>query len=113
MAGGHESHPTAAAGLRLEGSVDQSVSDISCAGDLLVGGNILDGREVRASGSIHVRGVVQASLVVAGGDLRADGGISGRDKGSCRAGGQLHARYITNATAESAGDMFVSAEILN
>jgi uncharacterized protein (DUF342 family) len=51
--------------------------------------------------------------VIAAGDLRADGGISGRDRGSCRAGGELHARYITNATAESASDMTVIAEVLN
>lgn len=105
--------PPGAGPRRIEGSIDLSVGDVSCGADLWVGGNVLDGREVRAPGSIHVRGVIQASLVVAGGALRADGGISGRDKGCCRAGGELHARYVTNATAESAADMVVRAEVLN
>lgn len=105
--------PSSSGPRRIEGSIDLSVGDLSCGADLWVGGNVLDGREVRASGSVHVRGVIQASLVVAGGLLRADGGISGRDKGCCRAGGSLLTRYVTNASAESIGDMTVLTEVLN
>lgn len=105
--------PAAPAERRITGSVDRSSGDIACAGDLSIEGNVLDGREISAGGTIHVQGAVQAATVLAGRDLRVDGGISGRNKARCRAGGALTARYIASATIDAAGAVTVLAEILN
>ena len=75
----------------IQGTVGQSTGDIDYEGDLRVDGNVLDGRTIRARGSIHVGGVVQAAQVTSGADLVAAGGILGRDKAQCIAeGGSPH-----------------------
>ncbi|MGA2230988.1 MAG: FapA family protein [Tepidisphaeraceae bacterium] len=102
-----------AAAHHVKGSVDLSLGNLDCEGDLVVDDNILDGREVRAAGSVRVAGVIQAAIVHAGGDLRALGGITGRDKADCRAGGEIHARYIVKAKVQADGDVHVETEILN
>ena len=51
--------------------------------------------------------------VSVGGDLCADGGISGKGKGRCCVSGATYARYVTNATVESKGNLTAQSEISN
>ena len=97
----------------IQGTVGQANGDIDCEGDLRVDGNVLDGRVIRARGSIHVGGVVQAAQVTAGADLVAAGGILGRHKAHCIAEGNLTARYIARAFVKAGADIRIEGEIEN
>jgi uncharacterized protein (DUF342 family) len=98
---------------RIEGDVDKRTGDVECDGDLEITGSVADGMSVRACGSIRVGGAVQAASVTAGGDLIITGGITGRQKGTCKAGGEIRAKYISNATVEADGNVTAVSEILN
>ena len=74
---------------------------------------MLDGRTIRAKGSIHVGGVVQAAQITSGADIVAAGGILGRQKAQCVAGKSFAARYIARACVKAGGDIRVEAEIEN
>ena len=89
------------------------LEDLDHAGSLVVRGHVDGGRTVRASGDISVAGVVEAARVEAGGNLRVDGGISGRGKGYCRAAGEIVTRYVANATLEAAGDVRAGTEVIH
>lgn len=97
---------------RIAGGIGVSTGDVACDGDLTVEGNVLDGRQVRAGGTIDVAGAIQAATVSAGGDLRAAGGITGRGKAECRAVGAVTARYIVKASVVAGGTIRVDTEIL-
>lgn len=98
---------------RIDGSVDLRTGDIDCEGDLEITGGIADNVTVRAAGSIHVMGVIGSANVTAGKNLNADGGINGRQKGACKAGGEVRAKYVINATIEAEGNVTAVVEVLN
>lgn len=99
--------------LRVEGHVDPSSGNIDTPGGVHVGGNVVDLFQLRCGGRAHVGGVIEAASVVVGGDLTAVGGISGKERGQCRVGGDVRGRYITNATVEAVGDVVLETELCN
>src|SRR3954447_11811064 len=103
--------PADAAPFCVEGHVDPSTGNIDVPGDLHVRGNVVDGFQVNCGGNAQIDGVIEAAVVQAGADLLAIGGISGKEKGQCRAEGSIRARYVANATIESGADVLVQTEI--
>jgi len=105
--------PPAPDDVTVIGSVNHTSHDVDHSGNLRVTGHIIAGRKVRVSGNLEVEGVVESAHVDVTGNLRADGGISGRDRGICKCGGNLAAKYIANATVEAVGDVVVGTEIIH
>ena len=99
--------------LRVEGNVDPSSGNIDTPGCVHVGGNVVDLFQLRCGGRAHVGGVIEAASVAVGGDLVAVGGISGKQQGQCRSGGDVRARYVTNATVDAVGDVVLETELCN
>lgn len=97
--------------LQIPGNVDFSTGNIDTPGDVVIGQNVQDLFKVKAGGSIRVGGIVEAAELEAAHDIIIAGGFSAKEKGRCRAGGDLKVRYIVNAHAEVAGDIDVRAEI--
>ncbi len=82
-------------------SVDPSTGNIDYDGNLLINGNISAGFHVHASGDIEVKGVVEGAEVEAGGQISVVRGINGMGEGHIRAGANVIAKYIENATVEA------------
>lgn len=85
----------------VTGDVDLSTGNINFKGDLEITGSIRADMEVKATGNITVGGLVEAANVEAGKDLLIKGGILGGSKASIKAGGNIYALFIENATVES------------
>ncbi len=96
--------------------VDLTTGNLSFEGTVNIKGDVHEAMEVRATGDIHVDGMVEAAVLDAGGDIVIKGGVIGHneghdpeqpDQGLPRArlhcGGTLSARFIENAVA-TAGD---------
>lgn len=97
--------------LQISGHVDFSTGNIDFPGDVMIRGNVVDLFHVESGGSIEINGAIEAAEVNAAADLVVRGGIAGRDKARCTAGGTLVARYIANASVEAVGDIVVQTEI--
>ncbi|MFO7294581.1 MAG: FapA family protein [Clostridia bacterium] len=93
----------------VRNNVDNSTGNINFVGSVIIHGNVLSGFEVRAGGSIEVRGVVEGATLIAEGDVILRKGLQGAKKGMIRAGGSVTARFIENGTVYAKGDVTAEA----
>lgn len=99
--------------LETPGHVDFSTGNIEFRGDVVVGKGVRDCFEVRATGDVQVRGLVEAATIEAGRDARLEGGMAAREKGGLRAGRDLFARYLDGVTAWIGRSVSVDREMVN
>lgn len=98
--------------FEVPADVDNSVGNIEYDGSVEIKGNIKAGFAVHATGDIIIEGVVESAYVEAGGQIIVKRGIHGMYKGVLKAGTNILAKYIENATVIAGG--YVEAEaILN
>ncbi|MCM8901191.1 FapA family protein [Caldicoprobacter algeriensis] len=93
----------------VKNNVDNSTGNINFVGSVIIHGNVLSGFEVRAGGSIEVRGVVEGATLIAEGDVVLRKGLQGMKKGVVQAGGSVTARFIENGSVYAKGDVTAEA----
>ena len=96
---------------KVEGNVDLSVGNIDFDGSVHISGNIQSGHVIKASGGVVVGGVVEASEIIAGGNVEIKRGMQGMDKGRIEAGGSISILYIERGKAVAGGSITVDASI--
>lgn len=89
----------------ISSDVDNGTGNIDFVGSVIIGGSVHDGFEVKAKGSIEVRGAVEGATLIAGGDIILSYGIQGNSTSRLKAGGNIIAKFIQNATVEAEGDI--------
>ena len=89
--------------------VDTTTGDIEYEGNLHIRGNVRAGFKVKASGNITIDGVVEGAELIAGGDVILQRGIQGMNRGVIRAGGNVVATFIENATVYAGYDLEADA----
>ena len=98
--------------FQVPADVDNSVGNIEYNGSVEIKGNVKAGFSVKATGDIIIDGVVENAYVESAGQIIVKRGIHGMHKGVLRAGKNVLAKYIENATVYAGG--YVEAEaILN
>lgn len=85
--------------------LDNTTGDIDYDGNVLVRGNVRAGFSLKATGDITVIGVVEGAYVNAGGDVTINRGVQGMNKAEIRAGGNIVAKFIENATVVCKGNL--------
>ncbi len=93
----------------VKNNVDNSTGNINFVGSVIIYGNVLSGFEVKAGGSIEVRGVVEGATLIAEGDVILRKGLQGAKKGVIQAGGNVTARFIENGSVYAKGDVTAEA----
>lgn len=93
----------------IEEDVDSSTGNIDFVGNVLIHGSVKNGFSVKAKGNIEIHGSVEAAQIEADGDVLIWYGFQGMDKGSIKAGGNIVAKFIQNATVEATGDITAEA----
>lgn len=83
--------------------VDTSTGNIEYDGDVVVLGNVRSGFCVSATGSVEVRGVVEAALIDASKDIIIIRGMNGMGKGRLKSGGNIVAKFFENANVSAEG----------
>ncbi len=83
--------------MDIDGNVDVSTGNLNCLGDIHVHGDILGGLTVRATGTITVDGVIEASTVEAGGDLVVRKGVQGSGQAVLRSHRSVFAKYLESS----------------
>lgn len=89
-------------------NVDNSVGNIVYDGSVTVNGNVCENFSVKANGSIEVRGIVEGAYLEAGENITIARGMNGMHKGVLKAGGNIVAKFLENATVHADG--FVESE---
>lgn len=91
--------------LTISGDVNMGVGNLDFNGDITILGSIITGMQVKASGSIEVRGIVEGATLSAGADIKLHQGIQGGDRGSLSAGRNISARFIERCTVLAHGNI--------
>lgn len=89
-------------------NVDNSTGNIDYEGNVQIGGNVATNFQVKAKGDIVVKGVVEGAQLTAGGNIIIARGMNGMGRGILKAGGNIVAKFLENATAEAEG--YVASE---
>ena len=84
-------------------NVDNSTGNIVYDGSVQIAGNVCTNFSVHAKGNIEVMGVVEGATLEADGDIIIVRGVNGMGKGTLKAGGNIIAKFIENATATAGG----------
>lgn len=98
--------------FELNGDVDYSSGNIDFNGSVVIIGNIASGFKVRAGGDIEVHGFIEGAEIVAGGSLHVKGGIKSGLKGIIRAGENITARFVENSRLEAGKDIIIREAIM-
>jgi len=99
--------------LDIAGDVSFATGNVRFDGDVNIRGSVLDVFVVESTADIHVGAAIEAAQVRAGHELTVAGGIAGKDKGVCTAGGNVSCRYISNAEVHAGNCITVHGEIAN
>lgn len=89
-------------------NVDTSTGNIEYTGSVQINGNVSSNFMVKANGNVIINGVVEGAQIIAGGNIVIARGMNGMAKGVLKAGGNVIAKFIENATVEAEG--YVSTE---
>ncbi len=99
--------------FEVKGDVCYDTGNIDFPGSVSIKGDVKEGFSVRAGGDLEIHGVVEDCQVTAGGSMVLHGGVTGKSKTHLKAGKGISARFVHNATLETAGDILVNGEVLN
>ncbi len=100
--------------LSVPRDVDFSIGNIDIDGGVQIGGNVLPGFRVRATGDIHVEGYVESATIESGASVWVSKGILGQEnKTVLRAEKDIHAKFATNAVIRAGGDISIHSEAVN
>ncbi|MBK7405981.1 MAG: DUF342 domain-containing protein [Phycisphaerales bacterium] len=98
--------------LDVQGTVDFSTGNIAFEGDVVIRHDIRDRFRVRATKSVTVEGLVDASHIECGGDLTARRGVAGRAEGTIEVGGSAHIGYLDEVSGHIGKDLLCAREIM-
>ena len=82
--------------LEIKGDVDYATGNIDFNGDIHIYGDVREGFEVRATGTVTIDGLVEAATVEAGGDLLISRGVVGDHRALLRSKGCVRVKYLEN-----------------
>ncbi len=95
--------------MDISGDVDYSTGNINFLGDVHISGDVRSGFSVRSVGDITVEGVVEASNVEAGGDLRVANGVLGDTETIIRSHHNIYAKFLENSIIHVRGNLYADS----
>lgn len=98
--------------LKVDGYVDFATGNILFDGEVEIAKGIRDCFQVKATGDVTVRGLIEAATIHTGGNLFAHGGMASKERGFVQVHGDLHAPYLDNVQGAVRGDLIVKSEII-
>ncbi len=97
----------------VKGDVSLKTGNIVFLGDVIISGNVEDGLQVKAAGSIHVGGTIGKAEIEANGDIIVKQGVLGKDEGTLKAGNNIYAKYFEHTNIIAGNEVIVDEIILH
>lgn len=98
--------------LIVSGDVDMNTGHVRFPGIIEITGNIKPGFEVEANKDVFVHGNIEDSLIIAGGNVRVDNGILGKEHCKVIAKGDVHSRFVQNAEILSDKSIYIQESMV-
>lgn len=95
----------------IPGNVDYSVGNLDVKGDIIIKGNVLAGFSVRATGDVTVGGIVEGAQIMSGSSIIVNRGMNGNMVGNLQAKGDIHCKFMENASAQADGDICANSMV--
>ncbi|MFO1445933.1 DUF342 domain-containing protein [Bacillus sp. Bva_UNVM-123] len=99
--------------FEVNGDIDLKTGNIDFIGNVEIRGNVPSGYEIKAGGDIKIFGLVESATIHADGNIVISGGVTGGNKGSVTAGGNIQATYLNQAIVRAGQDIIVASSILH
>ncbi len=91
--------------LVINGNVDMSVGNQDFLGDIIVHGDVISGFQLKATGNILVKGIVEGAVLTAGENIEIGDGMNGSNRGELHAGGSIRSAFLENVKVYAAGNV--------
>jgi uncharacterized protein (DUF342 family) len=99
--------------VEIKGDVDFNSGNIESPTDVLIQGTIRDTFTVRSAKSVSVQGTIEAANVEAGTHVHVRGGIAARHRGDVVAGGEICAKFCSEADLKAERDITITREAMH
>lgn len=99
--------------FEVKGDLDLKTGNINFIGNVVIHGNVPTGYEVIAGGDIKIHGLVEGATLEAKGNIFIAGGITGGNRGSVVAEGNIQANYLNQANVKAGQDVLINASSLH
>ena len=90
-------------------NVDSKVGNIYFNGTVIVKENALNGFQIKATGGVEIRGVLEGAYIENAGDVIVRKGIQGYNRLAVKTKGNITTRFVENAKIESGGNIIAEA----
>ncbi|MBM7555365.1 FapA family protein [Halanaerobacter jeridensis] len=98
----------------VNGNVDLSTGNIDFNGNVIVHGDVKEGMEIKAKGSVEVKGSVYEADIESGGQISIRKGFIGSpNKGLLEAEGNIEVKFIENGTVKTQKNLVVKDAIIH
>lgn len=97
--------------LNIDDMVDFSTGNIDFPGDVVVSKGVRDRFHIKSQGDIEIHKLVEAAHLQSESDIRLLQGMAGRETGTIRVKGNLHAGYLEAVDASIFGDCQIKSEL--
>ena len=98
----------------VNGNVDLSTGNVDFNGNVIVRGDVKEGMEIDAKGSVEVKGSVYEADIKSGGQIIINKGFIGSpSKGILNAEGNIEVKFIENGTVKTQNNLLVKDAIIH
>ena len=98
----------------VNGNVDLSTGNVNFNGNVIVRGDVKEGMEIDAKGSVEVKGSVYEADIKSGGQIIINKGFIGSpSKGILNAEGNIEVKFIENGTVKTQNNLLVKDAIIH
>ena len=97
----------------VPGDVSYGSGNVDFDGCIEIKGDVLAGFEVKGGADVRVKGIVEAALIEAKGDIEIHGGFQGAERGKLKAGGSIHVNFANEGKLEADGDIVLKTSLMN
>lgn len=95
----------------VTGSLTVNESPVHFDGDVEILGDVLENTIVKATGSVTIKGLMEAAMITSGKDVIITGGILGDNRAVIRAQGKVQAKYMEYCVVYAGDDVRVGDAI--